>query len=199
MHGLLSSSAGNSTLLYSKAIFLQIRHGQTVQAPRAKAPQESRLSQRTFPVYLASKRSGLTCLKWKQDGNLREIKVMRRYHIQDREDYHKCVHYPLLLLAACSPPVQVQQALWFSAFICTPRIPPPRPGPFPLTHGESNPSKAIRHGCAQLLCQTQRRREQADRCGVLPKTASGDHGDLKDDRDCQRCEQPFSISFLSLL
>jgi len=28
-------------------------------------------------------------LNWKQDANLREIKVMRRYHIQDREDYHK--------------------------------------------------------------------------------------------------------------
>ncbi|CCA73807.1 probable IMP3-component of the U3 small nucleolar ribonucleoprotein [Serendipita indica DSM 11827] len=26
---------------------------------------------------------------WKQDNNLREIKVMRRYHIQDREDYNK--------------------------------------------------------------------------------------------------------------
>jgi len=26
---------------------------------------------------------------WKQDANLREIKIMRRYHIQDREDYHK--------------------------------------------------------------------------------------------------------------
>ncbi|KAN0140179.1 alpha-L RNA-binding motif-containing protein [Lactarius tabidus] len=28
-------------------------------------------------------------LNWKQDANLREIKVMRRYHIQDREDYHR--------------------------------------------------------------------------------------------------------------
>jgi len=28
-------------------------------------------------------------LNWKQDANLREIKVMRRYHIQDRDDYHK--------------------------------------------------------------------------------------------------------------
>jgi U3 small nucleolar ribonucleoprotein protein IMP3 len=26
-------------------------------------------------------------LQWKQDANLREIKVMRRYHIQQREDY----------------------------------------------------------------------------------------------------------------
>ena len=37
--------------------------------------------------------------KWKQDANLREIKVMRRYHIQDREDYHKYV----LLLPSLSP------------------------------------------------------------------------------------------------
>ncbi|KAF8499301.1 putative IMP3-component of the U3 small nucleolar ribonucleoprotein [Gautieria morchelliformis] len=28
-------------------------------------------------------------LNWKHDANIREIKVMRRYHIQDREDYHK--------------------------------------------------------------------------------------------------------------
>ncbi|KAL7417311.1 hypothetical protein BDY24DRAFT_165867 [Mrakia frigida] len=28
-------------------------------------------------------------LNYKQDSNLREVKVMRRYHIQDREDYHK--------------------------------------------------------------------------------------------------------------
>ncbi|KAH9963373.1 alpha-L RNA-binding motif-containing protein [Lactifluus volemus] len=28
-------------------------------------------------------------LNWKQDANIREIKIMRRYHIQDREDYHK--------------------------------------------------------------------------------------------------------------
>ncbi|KAH0839544.1 alpha-L RNA-binding motif-containing protein [Lanmaoa asiatica] len=28
-------------------------------------------------------------LAWKQDANIREIKVLRRYHIQNREDYHK--------------------------------------------------------------------------------------------------------------
>lgn len=28
-------------------------------------------------------------LNWKQDGNHRDAEVMRRYHIQDREDYHK--------------------------------------------------------------------------------------------------------------
>ncbi|KAF5390451.1 hypothetical protein D9757_005299 [Collybiopsis confluens] len=28
-------------------------------------------------------------LNWKQDANLREIKVMRRYHIQDRDHYHQ--------------------------------------------------------------------------------------------------------------
>jgi len=28
-------------------------------------------------------------LNWKQDASHREIKVIRRYHIQDREDYHK--------------------------------------------------------------------------------------------------------------
>ncbi|WFD31755.1 U3 small nucleolar ribonucleoprotein imp3 [Malassezia sp. CBS 17886] len=28
-------------------------------------------------------------LQWKQDNTLREVKVMRRYHLQDRDDYHK--------------------------------------------------------------------------------------------------------------
>ncbi|PWN50067.1 putative IMP3-component of the U3 small nucleolar ribonucleo protein [Violaceomyces palustris] len=28
-------------------------------------------------------------LQWKQDDNLREIKIMRRYHIQGRDDYRK--------------------------------------------------------------------------------------------------------------
>lgn len=27
-------------------------------------------------------------LDWKQDRNLREVKILRRYHVQDREDYH---------------------------------------------------------------------------------------------------------------
>ncbi|TCD69170.1 Small subunit (SSU) processome component [Steccherinum ochraceum] len=28
-------------------------------------------------------------LNWKQDANVREIRVIRRYHLQDREEYHK--------------------------------------------------------------------------------------------------------------
>ncbi len=28
-------------------------------------------------------------LTWKQEDNLREIKILRRYYIQDREDYVK--------------------------------------------------------------------------------------------------------------
>lgn len=46
-------------------------------------------------LYLASKLDILppyiAFLQWKHDANLREIKVMRRYHLQDREDYHKSV------------------------------------------------------------------------------------------------------------
>jgi U3 small nucleolar ribonucleoprotein protein IMP3 len=30
----------------------------------------------------------LNFLEWKQDDNLREVKILRRYHVQDREDYH---------------------------------------------------------------------------------------------------------------
>ncbi len=36
-------------------------------------------------------------LNWKKEQNLREIQVLRRYHIQDREDYVKYVE--MLLLA----------------------------------------------------------------------------------------------------
>jgi U3 small nucleolar ribonucleoprotein protein IMP3 len=28
-------------------------------------------------------------LQWKGDDNIREVKILRRYHIQDREEYHK--------------------------------------------------------------------------------------------------------------
>lgn len=27
-------------------------------------------------------------INWKQDKNLREVAILRRYHVQDREDYH---------------------------------------------------------------------------------------------------------------
>lgn len=30
----------------------------------------------------------LDFINWKSDSNVREVKVLRRYHIQDREDYH---------------------------------------------------------------------------------------------------------------
>jgi uncharacterized protein YqgQ len=29
-------------------------------------------------------------MRWKNDSTMREIQVMRRYHIQNREDYAKC-------------------------------------------------------------------------------------------------------------
>ena len=28
-------------------------------------------------------------MEWKKDANIREIAVLRRYHVQDREDYEK--------------------------------------------------------------------------------------------------------------
>lgn len=34
-------------------------------------------------------------LSWKHESNLREIQVMRRYHIQDREDYVRCARVGL--------------------------------------------------------------------------------------------------------
>ena len=31
----------------------------------------------------------LDFINWKSDNNLREVKILRRYHVQDREDYHE--------------------------------------------------------------------------------------------------------------
>ena len=30
-------------------------------------------------------------LQWKHDDNVREIAILRRYHIQKREDYHRSI------------------------------------------------------------------------------------------------------------
>lgn len=60
--------------------------GQKTKVPRAEIAQEGRLFKCKLNNILSSFSN---VLQWKQDANLREIKVMRRYHIQDREDYHK--------------------------------------------------------------------------------------------------------------
>lgn len=55
-------------------------------------------NQQTQPITLTSnpntpppKPRQVDFLQWKSDANIREVKVLRRYHIQDREDYVKCV------------------------------------------------------------------------------------------------------------
>src|SRR6267378_26637 len=73
--------------------------------------------------------------QWKQDANLREIKVMRRYHIQDREDYHKCVPNVRSQLFCLTYFSQVQQAVRFSTVLCAPNIATSRSRPISITHG----------------------------------------------------------------
>lgn len=34
-------------------------------------------------------------LEWRQERNVREIQILRRYLIQNRDDYHKYVYFPL--------------------------------------------------------------------------------------------------------
>lgn len=79
----------------------------SIKAPRAKAPQEGRLcpGQSLAPAGSGGVLGFLVAIKaeatsdsllcpdeqYKQDASLREVKVMRRYHLQDREDYNKCV------------------------------------------------------------------------------------------------------------
>ena len=77
-------------------------NGPKTQTPRAKAPQKSRLSCRACTRTTRDHRLTPRA-QWKQDANIREIKVIRRYHIQNREDYHKSVtrhrHCPPLIYA----------------------------------------------------------------------------------------------------
>ena len=66
-------------------------NGSQTQTPRTKTPQKSRLSRRAC-IQTHPRDHPLTTPQWKQDTNLREIKVIRRYHLQNREDYHKSVN-----------------------------------------------------------------------------------------------------------
>jgi U3 small nucleolar ribonucleoprotein protein IMP3 len=37
-------------------------------------------------------------LQWKKDDDVREIKIIRRYHLQKREDYHKYVQLAITII-----------------------------------------------------------------------------------------------------
>lgn len=54
-------------------------------------------------------------LNWKKDQNLRELQVIRRYHIQDREDYAKYVRRRLVGAGTTSP--QLSAALYTAVHI----------------------------------------------------------------------------------
>ena len=59
-------------------------------------------------------------LDWKQDRNLREVRVLRRYHVQDREDYHT-------YNKVCGLVTQVCAAAADAAAASRPPCRPPRP------------------------------------------------------------------------
>lgn len=64
-------------------------------------------------------------LQWKSDDNVREVKILRRYHIQKREDYHK---YNRL----CGAVTKVR-ALALAAPAAAPLAGPPTRRPIPCT------------------------------------------------------------------
>ena len=67
---------GPSTMLLSVK-FSQLQYlSQTRRMVRKLKYHESKLLKK------------LDFINWKSDGNLREVKILRRYHVQDREDYH---------------------------------------------------------------------------------------------------------------
>lgn len=39
-------------------------------------------------------------LHWAKEDTLRENEILRRYHIQDREDYHKCVLRDMVVMTS---------------------------------------------------------------------------------------------------
>lgn len=58
-------------------------------------------------------------LNWKQDNNLREVKILRRYHVQDREDYHT-YNKIVGMVTQVLPPARCTVPTW------SPLQPPPR-------------------------------------------------------------------------
>lgn len=63
---------------------------------------------------------------YKKEKNVREIKILRKYHIQKREDYHKCVlpaPSPALTCSDTTNSSDTSNRLWQSWRCSTPRIP----------------------------------------------------------------------------
>ena len=54
-------------------------------------------------------------LVWKKSLNIREIKVIKRYHLQDREDYSRLVHEKRV-------PANIFHALNISFYLLHPQI-----------------------------------------------------------------------------
>ena len=117
---------------------------------------------------------------------------MRRYHIQDREDYHKCVPQSSPHRRPASSPDatplsnQVQQALRLALLLRAQTLAPPGAGPFQGAHGRPGAVEALRHGRPQRQREDERRREQAHRRCVL--SAQAGRGDVRgaDGGDGQR-------------
>lgn len=104
----------------------------SIKASRAEAPQEGRLrpGQSLTParfggvlgvlVAVIAKATSVSLLcpdeQYKQDASLREVKVMRRYHLQDREDYNKYVPCSDQIFAALlRPRLTLHLCLWLSS------------------------------------------------------------------------------------
>ena len=50
-------------------------------------------------------------LQWKKDDDVREIKIIRRYHLQKREDYHKYVQLAITIIWPLSKPFPLSEEL----------------------------------------------------------------------------------------
>jgi len=72
------------------------------------------MRQLTFPEKKLLKK--VDFLQWKHENNLREIQVMRRYHVQNREDYTRYItaNHPFIETNIASL-TQVQPAVWCRA------------------------------------------------------------------------------------
>ena len=165
-----------------------IFNGPETETSRAKVAQKSRLSRCPSTHRHPRDPPADPPTQWKQDANIREIKIIRRYHLQNREDYHKSVTPPLQIDPAHL--YQIQQTLRRTPLLCSPSLHPPPTRSLPRTDGGPAPLQALRHRRPHITGQTQRRRQQTHRRRLLSSSSRRVHVHDQNGRVSQRSTCP---------
>ena len=155
-------------------------HGPQTQTPRAKAPQESRLSRRPSPS--DPRETPLT-----SDSGSR-MPTYARSRSSAGTTFSTATTTTSQSPPHALPPAhlpQIQQALRRPPLVCTPPRHAPRTGPLPRPDGGPPPLQALRHRRPHLTREAQRRRQQAHRRRLLPPSPRRVHVHEQDGRDSQ--------------